>query len=166
MERNAETLTLYPKKSKILGMLVLSSVFVAASVWMIETGEHFGWVGLIFFGLALLASLFMLVTNTSYLRLTKEGFETRSIFKTSFTDWKDVETFGVGSIERNKMVVFNYSASHQKNAKIKQLSRDFAGFEGSVSNMYGDSPEEMAQLMNDWKLTAALTAAANSIHHP
>ncbi len=165
MERNAESLTLYPKKSKIFGVLFLSSMFVAISVWMIKAEENFGWVGLVFFGLALLVGLLLLVTNRFYLRLTKEGFETRSIFKTRFTHWKEVDEFEVASMNRSLLVVFNYSSLHQKNTRSKQLSRDVAGFEASISAMYGNSPQEMAALMNDWKLTSALTAAANSIDH-
>lgn len=145
-------ITLYPSRRAWLPVLLISIVFTAGGVWMAAKGDWKGWAALIFFGLCTLVSaLMVLFPQVTSLRLTEEGFYIRSLFRTHFTRWEDVTGFAVFSISVNAMVGFNYSASYTRQQLGRQWAQDLAGWEGALSDTYGMSAQELADLMNAWK---------------
>jgi hypothetical protein len=106
--------------------------------------------------------LIQLFSNTSYLKLTEEGFEVKSLLKSHFTKWSYVEVFGVGYMRGNrKAVMFNYSENHTKPKPGKQIVSAITGGEGGLPNTYGMKAKELAGLMNKWKAYSDLSEATS-----
>lgn len=82
-----KTILLRPKLTKWLVIALGSLAFVLIGIWMVRSGERFGWRGIVFFGLCLSVSLICLLPKASYLPLTPEGFPiySRSIHSTART---------------------------------------------------------------------------------
>ncbi len=127
---------------------------------MVQRGDSFGWVVIACFGLAFIVLPFSLLPNKSYLKLTADGFESKTPFNTKFTKWSDVDTFFVGYIGSNKSVLFNYSASYTRQAMGRELAKSLNGGEGAILNNYDLSIDELAALMNEWKMRHDLQVAA------
>jgi hypothetical protein len=126
--------------------------FCFAGVFLIPRNPVVAWLGLAFFGLgAILSLIVVLFPQISSLRLAPEGFYLRSIVRTQFISWGDVSLFGVASISMNEMVVFNYAATYTGQRLGRSLAFDLVGWEGALSDTFGMSAEELANLMNAWK---------------
>jgi len=118
---------------------------------MISDGDLRGWFVSIFFGICHIVSVATLLPNSFYLRISEKGFEVRSLFRSGFTNWQEVDQFGSGYIGPIKMVVFNYSQEHSKYEVGKKIAKIMAGVEGALPDTYGKSAEELAKLLNEWK---------------
>lgn len=160
METPGQTLTLYPKKERFIFLFFMSLLFCIGGYWMVHNGNSFGWVAIAFFGIGLVIFPLSLLPNSTYLKLTAEGFELKTPIKSHFTKWSDVDTFFVGYIGSNKSVVFNYSASYTRQATGRELSKALTGAEGAIGNNYDRSSDELAALMNEWKMRHDLQVAA------
>ncbi|MCK9186464.1 TrbC/VirB2 family protein [Candidatus Gracilibacteria bacterium] len=137
--KNTTPLTLYPSKTKMLVLLLMSIVFAAAGIGMIYSGDHKGWFVFIFFGLGIVVFTINLFSNSSYLRITNQGLEIRSLYKSSFIKWDEVEQFGTGRIGLRKIVTLHLNPNH---TKFKT---------GALPDTYGKSAEELAELLNGRK---------------
>lgn len=148
---NEETLTLYPSKIKNTLLILISIIFTILGVWMIQVGEIRGWFAVIFFGLGNIVLIINLFPNSSYLRLSDQGFEMRSLFRSTFTHWDAIEQFELGVIRHKKMVVFNYTPNHFQLPTGVNTARKLTGFDGALPDTYGKSIEELSSLLNEWK---------------
>ena len=151
-----KTKTLKPSIFKTILCLLGSLVFVATTPLVMETKPIIAWLELILFGLCTIVFTIQLFPNTSHLKLTEEEFEVKSIFKSHFTKWSAIESFGVGYMGNNKAVIFNYSENHTKQKLGKQIASAMTGAEGGLPNTYGMKAKELAELMNEWKVDASL----------
>lgn len=73
-------------------------------LWMLSDSPVTGYPSIVFFGLCVLAFGICLLPNSSYLRLTREGFTVCSMFRCRFIDWEHVGEFGVTRIGLREMV--------------------------------------------------------------
>ncbi|MEQ6123281.1 STM3941 family protein [Pseudotenacibaculum sp. MALMAid0570] len=139
---------LSPSIFKYLLLLVICSSFVYLGFFRIEIEPNIAWGTIIFFGLGVIVAILKLIPGSSYLKLTKEGFEIRSLYRSHFTKWNDVENFRVNSIRTwysyNKMVMFDYHKNHTKYTFGKRLSK-------ALPETYGMSAQKLSELMNEWK---------------
>jgi len=99
---------------------------------MVRSGERFGWLGTVFFGLCLSVSLICLLPKASFLRMTPEVF------------------FGVGRVF-TRMVMFNYVESYPRSHKLQSLNTALTGFEAAIPDSYGLAHEDLADLLNRYK---------------
>jgi hypothetical protein len=145
-------LLLRPSKKGSLGLLLICSVFVAAGVWAASEGHIIGWFASCFFGLGVLVAIVQLLPNASYLLLTENGLEARTMYRSWSVSWKDIAFFTTASIgPMNRMVVFNFS-DHYERAKItRRFAGGIAGYEGALPDTYGMKADELADLLNNWK---------------
>jgi len=144
--------TLYPNKLKSILFLILTLVFVIIGIYMLTDGEKMGWLVTVFFGLGMIVFIVNLFPQASYLKLDKEGFETCSLFKKHRYSWSEIGHFGVGKISNNKMVMFNFSKEYQRARKIRKVSSIISGAEGALHDNFGLKAEELAELMNAYKI--------------
>ncbi len=126
-----------------------------------------GWIVLIFCGLCSVVgpilAIVMLIPGSSYLKLTREGFEISYFFRKTFIRWSEVDSFRVVAVNGVKpMVYFDYNQNYQKRAVARYLSNIIAGVEAGLPDNYGKDPEELARLMNEWKQKYAPTSALTS----
>lgn len=104
--------------------------------------------------LGIISSVISLLPNTSFLKLTKEGFEIKNSYQSSFVKWSDVEVFRFAynyNIGPNR-VVFTFSKGCNPYKLTKILSYTVVGNQADLPNNYGMKPRELAQLMNEWRL--------------
>jgi hypothetical protein len=146
-----ETMTLQSSKTKGLYMLLLCSLFVVIGVWMIRSGQMFGWLSVIFFGSGVLVSIITMLPNASYLKLHREGFTQVTMFRSSTFRWEDVREFSVGRIALNKMVMLDFVPSWHESSKLKTVARSMSGHDGALPDTYGLSAEELVALLQEWK---------------
>ena len=103
---NLESITFKRNKVKDTLFFLLSSGFTAMGVSLIEENSFKAWLGIVFFGGMTLLFFIVLVTNICYLKLDKEGFEQRLLFKTTKFKWSDVSKFEITSFRGNKRIHF------------------------------------------------------------
>ena len=151
-----KTKILKPSPFKTIILLLVSLGFVSLTPIVMNKNPTMAWVNAIFFGLCAIVLIIQLFPKTSHLKLTEEGFEVKSLFKSHFTKWSDVEFFGVGYLGNTKAVMFNYSENHTKQKLGKQIASAMTGAEGGLPNTYGMKAKELAELMNEWKVDASL----------
>lgn len=141
-------ITLYPSKRSTILWLLVCILFVFAGYWLIQSGSLVGWATAILFGIGAVVFTVTLLPNSSYLRISKQGLEIRTLYKSGFINWSDVERFDAGSIGSNKMVLVSYTAEHTKYQTAKSVARFLAGTEGALPDTYGHTAEQLAEKLN------------------
>lgn len=135
-------------------LLLGCSAFVAIGVFILDKNPEIGWACIIFFGLGVIVSLIQFYPNSTYLKLTNEGFEVKSLFKSSFTKWSDVKDFREGQIKGNKMIFFDYTDQHKKWNNGKKVAKFLSGKEGAVQSSYNIKTDELLNLMKEYKMNS------------
>jgi hypothetical protein len=159
-----ETLILRPRNLKTIGLLLISFTLVLGGVILIDESPLISWFCISFFGIGVIVFTLELIPNSNYLKLTKDGFEIRSLYKSNFTKWNDINSFKAGVLKipvynvlgtffnkKKKMVFFDYKETHRKNKITKSLSKSLSGSQAALPDLYGMKADELAKLMNDWK---------------
>jgi hypothetical protein len=147
----AETLLLRPSLAKRLVRLASCALFTFIGVMMIRDDEAWGWLVLGFFGLGAVLFTLLLIPGAEYLRLTAEGFELRSLWRTHRQRWDDIAAFHAGRIARNAMVLIDYAPTYTRQRAARRFSAGLAGTEGALPDTYGRSAESLAELLNEWR---------------
>ena len=148
---NSESLTIEGSKLKPVKHLIAGIVFVAIGGYLIHTGSIFGWVCVLFFGLAIPASILQFFKR-SYIKLDSSGFEVGYGAKPWRLDWHEVDLFYVGKIGGNKMIAIKYSSSYEKQQGSRKIASTLTGMEGVINNQFKLSPEQICKHLNDWKV--------------
>ena len=132
-------------------LLLGCSAFVAIGIFILDKNPEIAWACIIFFGLGVIVALIQFYPNSTYLKLTNEGFEVKSLFKSSFTKWSDVKDFREGQIKGNKMIFFDYTDQHKKWNSGKKVAKFLSGNEGAVQSSYNIKTDELLILMEEYK---------------
>lgn len=156
----SSTLLLRPRRAKWLLLLVASLAFTVVGGLMIRDGEAKGWFVAAVFGLSTLVAGGLLLPGSAYLRLTPDGFEMRSLFRSSRTRWADVAGFRAGRIGLNKLVLFSYVPSYTRSATARALASALTGTEAALPDTYGYTAEALAELLDDWRARATRAGAS------
>jgi hypothetical protein len=147
-----EVIVLTGSKKKAVLLLLGSAAFVAIGVWMVAKGEAMGWGAIIFFGLGLLASLYMLTPNAVRLRIDRSGVEMKTLFKPMRLGWGDVNGFYVEHIRtgysKTKVIAIAFSESYRKQRAGRQVASALTGVEGALPNHFNRPAEEICELLN------------------
>ena len=141
-----------PNKFKSSILFLGCSAFVAIGIFILDKDPLIGWSSIIFFGLGAIVSLIQFYPNASYLKLTDEGFEVKSLFRSSFTKWTDVRDFRAGQIRGTQMIFFDYTDKHKKWNKGKKVAKFLSGKEGAVQSSYNIKTKELLDLMKAYKV--------------
>lgn len=150
MTQRALPFTLYTKRSKMLLLFLLCSVFVAGGIWMIRDGHKEGWFVAGLFSLGIPVSLIQLLPNSSFLRVDEEGIEFAALFRKCRVKWSEISEFGVYSRESigiGKTVGINYSPSFERYRRMRAANKALLGFEGALPDTYGLPAAELASLL-------------------
>ena len=138
-------------KLTIVILLLVSTLFVFLGITVIKENMFVKWLTIIFFGLGIVVFIIELLPNSRYLKLTNEGFEVRSLYRSHFTKWTEVSGFGIYYVSFNTMVTFNYTEEHKKHKTGKKISKILSSYQGGLPQTYGMKATELAALMNAWK---------------
>jgi serine/threonine protein kinase len=162
-----EILRLRPSRLRMLGGLAAAAIFTLLMAWEAANGtltSHLAflrwifWLGAIVFGLCTLLGLgVLLLSHRVGLEIGPDGLTWHSLVGVKSLRWADVDTFFVGRVFRNQMVVFNYSPEY-RGPKVLQfkMPRYLAGvvtsrFDALIPDLYGMSAEALADLLNQYK---------------
>ena len=134
--------------------------------WLGVLTRIIGWFALVFFGLAVPVVLFQLLTNRSYLLLTRDGFQMIGFRKSRFIPWSEVGAFTawtfpnpvlamfpkwIRDVGRPKMVLFDYRPDVESFRRMRAVNQTLTGHDAGLADTYGLKAEELATLMNDWR---------------
>ncbi len=157
-----EQMVFRQSKKKIIMYLLGFLLFALVGPAMISTGDN-GWGVYVggFGGLGVLFCLVQLMPNSSYLKLTPEGFAERVLFRTYFFKWTNIKGFytptpentvSLGSVLQAipGKVFFKFSDNYDKGANARKIVRLIAGSDGALAGVYGKTAVEMTDLMNQW----------------
>lgn len=130
--------------------------FVAVGAWMIGDGEPMGWLVAGVFGLGAAILLASALPGANFLRLTDEGFEARTLFRTWRFRWADVAGFGVGAAGGQVLVMFDLAPAYLERhpSRLVPVSRALSGFDAGLPQTYGLKAEALAALMESWRRAA------------
>ncbi|TCI85007.1 STM3941 family protein [Tenacibaculum sp. M341] len=146
-----ETQIFKPNKKQNIILMLVCLIFIIGGVFMIKSGEPKGWFVAISFGLGIIVSIVQLYPNASYLKLTEEGFEVKSMFRASFTKWADIKDLRKGSLNGNKMIFFDYTDEHKKWKQGKKVAKFLSGKEGAIPSSYNIKTDDLLALMLTYK---------------
>jgi hypothetical protein len=149
----APSLTLYPKASKALLLLLISAAFVAIGLWLGSDGEWMGYLCAAFFGLGIPVALVQLVPGSGFLRIEADGFTFASLFRKHSLRWSDIDCFYVVTLRNHgmktmDMVAFNYSPTYDRMRTARAFAKVIAGAEGALPDTYGRKASALADLLN------------------
>jgi hypothetical protein len=140
-----------PNQLKNALLFLVCGAFVAIGIFIRDSEPMAGWGAIVFFGLGMIISLIQFIPNVSYLKLTDEGFEVKSLFRSGFTKWTDVKGFRAGQIEGNTLIFFDYTEKHKKWKTGKKFAKFLSGYEGAIPSSYNIKTDKLLALMNEYK---------------
>lgn len=151
-----ETLKLGPSRIKWVFVTAIALAFVAIGVFMgdgMDAWTRWGVTG--FFGLCALIGAPQIVGIGSDLRLDRQGFTCRSLFRSWRREWKDCSPFEAVHVGMRGMVGFSTEQDERERPRLSAVSRGLTGGpSGALPDSYGLSVDELADLMNRFRARA------------
>lgn len=152
---DSNSIKLFPGRKKISFLLSVSLLFTVGGIWLIHEGQYFtGLFCSAFFSLGIIVAIIQIIPNGSYLVLRNEGFEVCSLFKKYFEEWKNINEFGVITINSNDMIGYNYTPGYGKKGVVGKMSKGLTGFEAALPDTYGLKAPELLLLMEKYRAKA------------
>lgn len=146
---------LRPSPFRMLGFSLACLGFAAVGLLLIHDGEWLGWPVVVFCGVGTLLFAAVTVPGACHLRLTRDGFEIRTLWRTAgIYRWSDVERFRAGRVGLNKAVVFDFADSYGGQETARAIAKEIGGAEGALPDSYGLSVEALAAIMNEYREAA------------
>lgn len=140
-------IVLRPPKKRLILLIITAFIFVAGGIWMLMDNEPMGWLVAGFFGLCLITFVVQCLPNSTYIRLSREGFETKTLYKTVKLKWEETRDFAPIYVGRNHLVGFNFTDEYKGTAKLRGVNKNFYGYESCTPIMYEMKAHDLASLM-------------------
>jgi hypothetical protein len=157
-------LVLTPRPWKWLGVLMVSLV-LGFGGWLMITApdtdarKGMGWFCMVFFGLAAVTAIIQLIPGSSRVVVTSKGIYQTAMYRRRFFAWTDIERFGVAEWtqwhgpfrQRHRLVGIRFKAGSQVRKRWRRaslLSEALVGYHGALSDNYGYTHQELADLLN------------------
>jgi hypothetical protein len=155
MPPSGQVEVLRPSNRKCALLFLTCAAFVIVGVVVVSRSHStfdgfMGWSCIAFFGLGVATSLALLLPGSSFLRLSPEGMTVRSMWRTSFHRWSDIERFGVGH-SGGALVCFDFAASYTGQESARAINRGLTGFDAALPDNYGRDHAELAAHINRWR---------------
>ncbi|GLQ98811.1 STM3941 family protein [Dyella mobilis] len=152
-----EIIVLATSKKKAVLLLLGALAFVACGIFSVRTGENalIGWVCILFFGLGIPVSIYMLTPGAGELRIDRQGIQMKGPFKPMKLAWSEVNGFYVDYVRtgysRTKMIAIEFSDSYNKLRAGRQVAQAMTGMQGALPNNFSRPAEEVCELLNSAK---------------
>jgi hypothetical protein len=150
------TRTIPPSLLKGLGMLVVGNLVMVAGI----LGISIGLFGLgtftlvactVVVGFSTVLYVIAALRQRPRVVLTPEGFVFDKLFGSEAYQWEEIDgRFAVIKIGLSKAVAYKLTPEYKARVGRKPTSL-FAGYDGAVSGALLRSPEELAELLNEYK---------------
>ena len=146
-------LTLYPRKSRALWLLLACSAFVTIGIWVGLSGEWPGYLGAAFFGLGIPAAVIQLLPGSTFLLINSEGITFANMFRKTSLPWSILDEFFVVTLRQtgvkiHEMVGFNFVPTYDRARLGRAFLKVLGKCEGALPDTYGKKAEELAALLN------------------
>ena len=153
MAGTAPQLTLYPSRSKALGLLLISATFVVIGVWLGSTGEWMGYLCAAFFDLGFLVAVIQMIPGSGFLIIDSHGFTFSSLFRKHSLAWSDIDAFFVVTLSHHgmkahEMVGFDYAPTYDRSRRARTVAKIISRCEGALPDTYGRKAADLASLLN------------------
>jgi hypothetical protein len=101
-----DRLDLGPPRRKLVGLICISLALAGAGALALAAGQSWGWAPLILFALSALAFAMMLLDSVG-LRLDREGFAIRTLWRDKRRAWTQVSEFTILDVQGARMIMFD-----------------------------------------------------------
>ncbi len=157
-----EELILRSRKTKYIKSLIAALTFTAFGIKLIHTtGSIAGWIIVLFFGFAAIASLIPVLPKQSYLKIDLRGFTVRSMFQTIKINWHEVENFE--AVKRNFKSAVTYSYKNKTHFNYMNVENIF-GKKEVLPDVYGMEAKELAELLERFRIKSRFANFENINH--
>lgn len=143
-------LTLRPNSWRWLLVLGFCAVFVRVGSSTIGDGKFAGWFVFITFAVGAAVAAVQLLPQSSYLKLTREHFEMRTMYRSHVYKWEDVSAFRPVYLSGNQSVGFDLLRT-EANRTMRDVSVSLSGSEAALPETYQMTAEALVALMNEWR---------------
>jgi hypothetical protein len=152
-----DAMELKPDRLRWLMVFLISAGFVAIAVW-IGPGEPtlFWGAGGFFLLCALVAAPLMLGVGAN-LKLDREGFACRTLFRTFRREWRECSAFYPVRAGLKKFVGFSTPQDEAAHPGLAAFNRQAIGASGMLPDTFGLSAEGLADLLNRFRERAIAT---------
>lgn len=146
-------MTLYPKKTFAIKLLLMCVVFVAMALALARSHPSVGYPLAGFFSLFIPLAIIMLLPGSTHLRIEEDGLTMSNLFRKRLFSWDVIDKFLVVEVKRRgvnvgKIVGFNFVQSYDRFAAGRRFARAINQCEMALSDDYGMKVEELAELLN------------------
>jgi hypothetical protein len=147
---------LRPSRTKTVFLLAISLAFTVIGVGAIGRGRGFvGWFVALFFGVCSTAFAIHLLPGASYLDLSPDGFVVSSLFRRwPLIRWDSVSEFHVAPVPGSGVRKVVFSRDSSRHARLAAISVSLVGATDTLPDTYGRTADQLAGLMNEWRLRA------------
>ena len=142
-----ESLVLKPSGLRTWAFILTSAGFTVGGMFMAREDPAGLWIAG-FFGLCLLVGVVNALPAASGLRLDRQGFVVRTLFRSRTYRWADIAFFGVAWVSGMRLVTFSLRARTPAGAVRSFFVGDF---DGALPESYGHSAVALAELLEDWR---------------
>lgn len=163
-------MTLYPKKTFAIKLLLMCVTIVAMGLWLAQSHRWIGYPVAGFFGLCIPLAIIMLLPGSTYLRIKEDGLTINNLFRKRLFPWDVIDEFLVVELKRRgvnvgKIVGFNFVQSYDRFAAGRRRARAINQCEVALPGDYGMKVEELVELLNS-KLQEYRQTSARAIARP
>ncbi|MCI0589814.1 MAG: hypothetical protein L0323_23620 [Planctomycetes bacterium] len=151
---SSDDLVLRPRRSEHPLLLCICSTF-AALTFLPNIGESeaaMKWIARCGFGSGVLVFGLHLLPGASHLRLASDGIEVRTLYRSGFIRWSDVEGLFPIRMFGAAFVGMRFSRSCDRMKAVRRVASVLTGgAQGVLPDTYGRKVEDLAALLEDWR---------------
>jgi hypothetical protein len=142
-----------PSRGKAGLYLFLGTMFLAFGAVLSghpdPVGRFFGWLSMLFGLVGAGAAVAMRVPASTHLALDDGGMTHRHLWRDTHVAWEDIRAIGIHAQSGQRMVVYDVPSD---GSFMARLNRRFCGFSHAIPDTYGGSPDELAELLEAWRV--------------
>ena len=151
---NTAAMTLYPKRSSTIMLLLVCSAFVAIGIALGRSGEWPGFLCAAFFGLGIPIAVIQLLPGSTFLLIDSEGVTFANLYRKTSLPWPVFEEFFVVSLSQTgvtvrEMVGFNFVATYDRARVGRAVAKALGQCEGALPDTYGKKASELVAILNE-----------------
>lgn len=150
-----DTMELKPDRVRWLFVFLVSVGFVTIAVWLgPERDPVLFWGAGGFFLLCALIAAPLMFGVGSNLKLDRQGFACRTLFRTFRREWRDCSVFFPVSAGLRKFVGFSTPQDESTHPALMAFNRGVVGASGMLPDTFGLSADSLSDLMNRFRARA------------
>lgn len=152
--------TLRPSRVKWVAILAVALAFTATGIAMTRDAASNGpwaWFTVGVFTLFAVVAFVNLLPGASYLRLDRDGFEMRALYRRHRIGWDDVAGFGLMRVPPTgkQRVGWNYRPGRGQPSRLRGFNLDRFGYEAALPDTYGLSAADLVALLESLRQARA-----------